>query len=355
VHAEHLALRDAVALEDTTAQGTLEVSGPGACEWLDGLVVGSLDVIDGGVVPTWMLAPNGGVGDEVTVIRLAADRLWVLAGVGRQHRDEKWLADHLPADGTVALRDVSSAWCSVGVWGPRSDELIASVAGVSGATAMVGVGGMGAWSSASPDIAGVPSILVRTPRLGDGGWEIFAPFEQGLRLWDTLWEAGAALGLVAAGHGVSSIGARQESGLASRAWELVSGYDLVEAGLDAPAKARDFVGKAAYLEQLGREPAARLCRLVVEDHRSPSAGALRYPLGGEPVLTRSGELLVDARGRRSFATSAGSVPPLGQHRLFAYLPPEHAADGAELALEYFGEPYPVRVVAVGAVPPASLG
>ena len=52
---------------------------------------------------------------------------------------------------------------------------------------------------------------------------------------------------------------------------------------------------------------------------------------------------------------AASVPPIGRHVLFAYLPPEHAHEGAELAVEYFGERYPVRVIAVGATPPWTLG
>ena len=202
-------------------------------------------------------------------------------------------------------------------------------------------------------------MIVRTRRMGGSsgqpGFEVFAPMEQGVRLWATLWEAGSPLGVVAIGNGVSALGARLEAGLAARSTELVSGYDLVEAGLGGPAKAADFVGKAAYLEQLARPPAALLCQLAVDDERSPSTGELRFPLGGEPVLTRAGELLVDARGRRSFVTSAGSVPTIGRHLLFAYLPPEHAAVGAPLAVECFGERYPATVIAVGATRPDGAG
>jgi glycine cleavage system aminomethyltransferase T len=349
VNAEHLALRDGVALEDTTAQGILEVAGSGAREWLNGLVVATLEVGVGAVVPTWLLAPNGAVGDEVTVIRRSTERLWLVAASARLLRDRKWLTDHLPDDDSLTLQDVSGAWCSIGIWGPRSADLLAAAARLTAAGP-----GLEAWCSTPADIGGVPAILVRTPRLGGSGWEVFAQFEHGLRLWDVLWEAGQPLGVIAAGSAVSAIGARLEVGLASRAWELVGGYDLVEAGLGAPAKAGGFVGKAAYLAQLERRPAARLCRLAVEDLRSAATGQLRYPLGGEPIVTRSGELLVDARGRRSFATSAGSVPPLGQHLLFAYLPPEHAHEGVELAVDFLGERYPARVIAVGAVRPASL-
>ena len=66
-----------------------------------------------------------------------------------------------------------------------------------------------------------------------------------------------------------------------------------------------------------------LCTLTVDDHRSAS-GQLRYMLGGEPVLTTAGEPLVDAKGRHSYVTSAGSGPSVGKHLLMAYLPAEQA-------------------------------
>ena len=50
-------------------------------------------------------------------------------------------------------------------------------------------------------------------------------------------------------------------------------------------------------------------------------------------------------------TSAGSSPTLGRHLLTAYLPPELARVGMQLAVEYFGDPYPVTVLAVGTLPP----
>jgi glycine cleavage system aminomethyltransferase T len=129
----------------------------------------------------------------------------------------------------------------------------------------------------------------------------------------------------------------------------VGGYDLVEAGLAGPVKPGAFIGREALQQQLSKAPAAQLCTLVVEDHTGPG-GEARFMVGGEPVTTRDGELLVDAKGRRSFVTSAGSAPSIGRHVLNTYLPPEHARAGAQLAVEYFGERYPVSVLAVGPEP-----
>jgi glycine cleavage system aminomethyltransferase T len=73
-------------------------------------------------------------------------------------------------------------------------------------------------------------------------------------------------------------------------------------------------------------------------------------LGREPILTPDGERIVDAKGRGSYVTSAGSGPSVGKHLLMSYLPPKHAKDGTKLVVEYFGERYPVTVAIAGATP-----
>jgi glycine cleavage system aminomethyltransferase T len=73
-------------------------------------------------------------------------------------------------------------------------------------------------------------------------------------------------------------------------------------------------------------------------------------LGREPIVTRAGKALVDAKGRRSWVTSAGAGPSIGKHILMAYLPPEQANVGEQLAVEYMAERFPVTVDVVGSAP-----
>ena len=88
----------------------------------------------------------------------------------------------------------------------------------------------------------------------------------------------------------------------------------------------DFVGREAYLKQREADPRAVLCTLTLEDATS-SSGVKRYMMGREPILTPDGEPLVDAKGRRSYVTSAGAGPSLGKYVLMAYLPPEQRSWG----------------------------
>jgi glycine cleavage system aminomethyltransferase T len=66
-------------------------------------------------------------------------------------------------------------------------------------------------------------------------------------------------------------------------------------------------------------------------------------LGGEPILGRDGTPVVDGHGHRPYVTTAGSAPSLGKHVLLAYLPPDEAVVGNQLAVSYMEELYPVTV------------
>ena len=159
------------------------------------------------------------------------------------------------------------------------------------------------------------------------------------------------VGLTACGIGVYGTTGRLEKCYRAFAAELESEYTVVEAGMQRPkVKDEDFVGKDAHLRHREEEPAAILCTLTVDDHTSAS-GVKRYPLGREPITLRDGTPLTDAKGRRSYVTSAGAGPSLGRYILMAYLPPEHAVEGStDLAVEYMHERFPVTVDVVGSRP-----
>jgi glycine cleavage system aminomethyltransferase T len=259
--------------------------------------------------------------------------------------DRKWIADHLPDDGSAQLHDATSGWSTLGVWGPRARELLSPVCdddlsndGFPFATCR--------WL----DLGTVRVLASRISYVGELGWELHVPMEQGGRLWDLLREAGADLGVLPVGMGVYLTTGRLEKSFRAHGNELELEFDLVEAGMARrTVKDEDFVGKKAYVQQRGAEPVAVLCSLTVDEHTS-SSGMRRYMLGKEPILSPDGRPLTDARGRRSYVTSAGSGPSIGKHILMSYLPPEQASVGTKLSVEYFGERYPVTVAGVGATP-----
>jgi glycine cleavage system aminomethyltransferase T/glycine/D-amino acid oxidase-like deaminating enzyme len=345
INAEHLAMRDRVGMFDLSAFSIFDVSGPGALGALQGVAVAQMDVPVGRVVYTSLLNPAGGVKADLTIMRLGPTGFRVVTGAGSGRIDRKWFVDHLPADGSAQLADATSAWCTIGVWGPRARDLVASLSGDD-----VSNDGFAFATCRKITLGPLRVLASRISYVGELGWELYVPTEQGTRLWDLLVEAGRPHGVVPVGVGVYLTSGRLEKSYRAHGNELELEYDLVEAGMARRSvKDEDFVGRAAFLRQREEEPAAVLCTLTVDDNTS-SAGVKRYMLGREPVSLPDGAPLVDRKGRRSYVTSAGSAPSVGKHALMTYLPPEQAVAGTELAVTYFGERYPATVAVVGATP-----
>jgi glycine cleavage system aminomethyltransferase T/glycine/D-amino acid oxidase-like deaminating enzyme len=345
INAEHLAMRDRVAMVDLSAFAIIDIGGPAALDVVQRMAVKQMDVPVGRVVYTPLLNPAGGVKADLTIMRLSDDRFRVVTGGFSGMADRKWFASHLPDDGSAQLHDLTSAWCTLGLWGPRARDVLAAVTEDD-----VSHEGFAFAACRWIQVDTLSVLASRISYVGELGWELYVPMEQGARLWDVLWEAGEPHGVLPVGIGVYATTARLEKSYRAHGNELDLEYDLVEAGMAGRAvKDDDFIGRNAYLKQRAEEPAAVLCTLTLDDPRSAS-GAERYMLGREPVLSRDGEPLVDAKGRRSHVTSAGSGPSVGKHILMAYVPPDRAEVGGELAVEYFGERYPVTIAAVGNTP-----
>ena len=346
INAEHLAMREHAGLFDLSAFAIFDVQGAGALDALQRAVLAQMDVGVGRVVYTPVLGPGGGFKSDLTIMRLGDESFRIVTGGAHGMADKKLFRDLLPADGSATLDDVTTAWTTIGLWGPRARDILASVTrdDVSGEGFPFG-------HCRTLEIGSQLVLASRISYVGDLGWELYVPIEQGGRLWDVLWEAGQPHSLTACGIGVYGTTGRLEKGYRAYGAELESEYTVVEAGMQrTKVKEQDFVGKEAHLRHREEEPAAILCTLTIDDHTSTS-GVKRYPLGREPITLRDGTPLTDAKGRRSYVTSAGAGPSLGAYLLFAYLPPEHAAEGSqELAVEYMHERFPVTVARVGAVP-----
>ena len=342
INAEHLAMRDGAGLVDLSAFTILDVTGPGALAGLQNLAVAQVDVRVGRTVYTPFLNDAGGFVADLTIIRLGADRFRVVTGAADGGRDAKWISDRLPDDAQLA--DVSSAWATIGLWGPRAADILAAV-NRDGDQSPPQPFGMTGWF----ELGGAVVLGSRISYVGEFGWELHMPAEQAGHVWDLLYDAGRPLGLVPAGIGVYGTTARLEKGYRAFGAELTPEYNPVEAGMARPAvKADPFTGKEAYLAARAAAPAALLCTLSVDSNVSAD-GIPRYMLGGEPVLTLDGGRIVDATGRPSYVTSAGSGPSVGSHLLMTYLPADLGAVGTPLLVEYMGEQYPVTVASHGAV------
>jgi glycine cleavage system aminomethyltransferase T len=291
-----------------------------------------MNVANGRVVYTPVLAPRGGFKSDLTIMKMEDDRFRVVTGGAHGMADMKWFRDHCPKG--TRIEDHTSSVCTVGIWGPRARDVLA---GITGTDVSNEAFPFSTWQELDNGV-----IASRISYVGDLGWELYAPMERGLELWDALWEAGQPHGVVPAGIGVYGTTGRLEKAYRAFGAELDQDYDVVEADMAWwKVKAEDFVGKDAHVASREREPAATLCTLTIDE-------LSRTPLGREPIVRSDGSPVVDAKGRRSYVTSAGMGPSIGKYVLMSYLPPDARED---LCVQYMEQLYPVTVDIVGSRPP----
>ena len=322
---EHQMTRANAGLFDETSFNKLEVRGPGALKFLNYICANEIDVPVGKVVYTECLNSAGGIECDFSVTRLADDRFFIITGTAFGQHDLSWLRLHMPEDGSVSIEDVSSFYCCLGLWGPKARTILQKVTKEDLTNATFPY-----MSAKKMTVGDVPVLALRVTYVGELGWEFYCPMEYGLRLWDILWEAGHAEGLVAGGYkAIDSL--RLEKGYRYWSGEISPDYTPFEAGLGFVVKLDkgDFIGREALLKQKAEGLKRKLCCLSLADSQV-------IGLGKEPIRTADGNKII------SWVASGGFGYSVEKSIVYAYLPLEYATPGTPLEIEWFGE----RVAAV---------
>jgi 4-methylaminobutanoate oxidase (formaldehyde-forming) len=317
IAAEALATRRAAALFDESSFAKLEVSGPGACAFLQRMAGNDVDRAVGSIVYTQLLDRRGGIQADLTVTRLGPDRFMLVTGTAYGNHDLGWLRSNAPEDGSVEIRDLTSSRVCFGLWGPRARDILAPLTkdDVSDAACPY-------LTARGISVGPVPLLALRVTYVGELGWELYAPSEYGRALWSTLWDAGREHGMVAGGYrAIDAL--RLEKGY--RVWSSDSTPDEppFDAGLGfavaidktEPARAHD-----ALVAAKAAGPSKRLRCLVLDE-------PLDVCLGNEPVRV-DGEIV----GR---VTSGGQGFAVERSIAYAYLPADRAI-GTRGEVEVFG-------------------
>ena len=325
IAAESLATRERAGLFDETSFAKIEVRGPGAVAFLQGLCANDVDRPLGSITYTQMLNSRGGIECDFTVTRLADRRFRIVTGTAFGNHDLGWLRKHLPGDGSVEVVDVTSAHACLGVWGPRARDVLQPLTG-----ADLGNGSFPYMTAQELAVGHVPCLAARVTYVGELGWELYCPAEYGAGLWDLLWEAGRPHDMLACGYrAIDSL--RVEKGY--RVWgaDITPEDDPFEAGLGFAVKLDkgEFVGREALERRREGGLQRRLRCLVLDDPRAVTLGSEPLRIDGAVV------------GR---VTTGGYGFAVDRSIAYGYLPV--AADvGARVDVEVFGEWVGAEVVA----------
>ena len=323
---EHLQTRLNGGIFDLTSFTKVEIKGEGSLDFLNYLASNDLDKPVGKVIYTSLLTESGGVKCDLTITRLGEERFLVVTGGVMGLHDLNWIASKLPVGSDIEINDLSESMTAIGVWGPKSRDLLQKVSSVDLSNSAFPY-----MSSKMISINGIECLALRISYVGELGWEIYGPMSKGQALWDSIYDQSGEFDIVPVGLAAFE-SLRVEKGY--RLWgnELSTEYTPYESGIGFAVKLNkgDFIGRDALIEH-NRAGLKKILTCMTLDKQGVVV------MGKEPIMF--GNKCI------GYVTSAAYGYSVDKGIIYGYLPVEYADEGRKLDVIYFGENYKVTVSA----------
>ncbi len=308
VEAEIRAVHATVGLIDVSTLGKLDVRGRDAGEFLDWLHPNRFSDLKVGRIRYRAMTDDAGIIlDDGTVARLGEDRYLVTTGTGSLDAVDGWLRWWLAAsDRRVDVTNVTARYAAMNLAGPRAREVLAGLTDLD-----VSADGLRYLDAREGLVAGVPTVVLRIGFVGELAYELHAPADRAVHVWDALMAAGA-------GAGIRPFGVEAQRVLRLEKQHAIVGQDT-DALSDPRGAAMAWLIKADRPDFIGRDAIAALAERGVRD---VLAG---FEMVGTAVPAEGAAIVRDGRpiGR---VTSSKWSPTLGKAIGLAWLPADDAVE-----------------------------
>ncbi|RLJ70118.1 aminomethyltransferase [Hydrogenivirga caldilitoris] len=220
------AVREEAGVFDISHMGRLLISSGDAFNVLQQLTTNNLEKLKPGKVQYNLLTnERGGVKDDITLYMLSQDKFFICVNAGNRDKVKEWLGRYLPVE------DLSQQTVQIALQGRQSQKLLSEFYEVSNLRYY--------HFKTFGD-----TIISRTGYTGEDGFEIYAPVEEGLKLFRELVQKAKPCGL-----GARDV-LRIEAGFPLYGHEISEDITPLEANLDRFVDlSKNFVGKEAMLKR----------------------------------------------------------------------------------------------------------
>ncbi|HVE18933.1 MAG TPA: aminomethyltransferase family protein, partial [Ilumatobacteraceae bacterium] len=316
---EHRAVRERVALIDQTSFAKFEITGQGALDAVQWLSVADMDKPLGTVTYTQLCNPQGGIECDLTMTRLGEQHWYVVTGSAFGAHDMGWIRSNSPGDGSLQIRDLTSANSVINLCGPMARDVLQAVSEDDVSNEALRYA-----TARDITIGAAPVLAMRIGYVGELGWELHVPTAYAAHVYELLQNAGRE-------HGIANVGyraidtLRMEKGYLYWSTDITPDTSPWEAGLGwrVNMKKGDFCGRDALEAQRAAGVTRKLCTFTLEQ--------MAYPVSGEAII--ADETVV------GFTTSANFGHTVGKPIACGYLPIE-LTDRTDFVIEVYGEPIP---------------
>ncbi len=336
VNRECVATRQAAGIFDASTLGKIEVVGPDAVKFMNLMYTNPWDKLAVGRCRYGIMCREDGyIYDDGVIARMSEDRFHVTTTTGGAPRVLNMMEDYLQTEfpeWKVWLTSTSEQWAVIAINGPKARKIIQPfIEGID-----LSPDAMPHMSIREGHICGVPCRLMRVSFTGEVGFEINVPADYGLKIWQTLYDHGAPLGMVPYGTEAMHV-MRAEKGYIIVGQDTDGTVTPEDAGLGwaIGRKKTDFVGIRGLMRP----------DLVADGRRQLVGLATKNP---ETVLEEGAQIVDDPNQAipmkmTGFVTSSYWSEVLGRSIALAVIDNGHARMGETLYVPMEDETFEVEI------------
>lgn len=307
---EHLTVVNAVGVFDVSHMGEFWAKGPKALEFLQRVTSNDVSVLKPGKAQyTCFVNEEGGIVDDFIVYHYEPEKYLLVVNAANIEKDWSWCQrwNSMGAE----LENASDHMAQLAIQGPKAMETLQKLTDQD-------LSAIPFYAFTTGTLAGVENVIIsNTGYTGAGGFELYFYPEQGHKIWDAIFEAGAGFGIKPVGLGARDT-LRLEMGYCLYGNDLDDTTTPLQAGLGwitKFAENKPFVGREVLEKEKAEGVSRKLCCFALEDKGIP----------------RHGYEIVNAEDEVIGNVTSGTISPVLKIGVgMGYLNPEFAKPGTDI-------------------------
>tara|TARA_Y100001958_G_C21216501_1_gene541901 strand:- start:228 stop:2021 length:1794 start_codon:yes stop_codon:yes gene_type:complete len=266
-----------VGLFELSPFSKFELKGKFAHEEIQKICTANIKEIPGKTTYTQILNDDGGIEMDLTVVCLEKNYFRLISSAATRERDKFYLLKHL--NNKVQLKDVTDDYCCLGLFGPKSRQLLSSLTKDDlsnekfkfGTGKLIIINGINVWAQ-------------RLSYVGELGYELYIEIQNAGSLYKSIVLEGKKFNLSHCGvHAMDTM--RMENGFLHWGHDISPEENQYEAGLNfaiSYKKNINFLGKNSLLKIKDKKLKKKLVMITLKENKP-----------GQPLLLHDEPIYLD--------------------------------------------------------------
>lgn len=310
---EHNTVVNSVGVFDVSHMGEFWVKGPNALEFLQRISSNDVTKLQLGKAQyTCFVNENGGIVDDFIIYYYEHEKYMIVVNAANIDKDWEWCLKWNTMG--AEIENASNHISQLAIQGPKAIATLQKLTDID-------LSAIPYYSFATSKIAGVENVIIsNTGYTGAGGFELYFYPENGLKIWNAIFDAGEEFGIKPIGLGARDT-LRLEMGYCLYGNDLDDTTSPLQAGLGwitKFAENKPFIGREVLEKEKLEGISRKLCCFELIDKGIPRHGY---------------EIVNDSEEVIGYVTSGTMSPVLKKGIGMGYIKPEYAREGTEISIK----------------------